>query len=198
MVGDRDLRASLAAVGPLQTGLEYGGELLDGRRRHALCAELGIRFEIRHCETLQEACSVLWTLHPSRALELAGPASLLELARLCGATTSAVAKQLEANKPKKSHKKDPRILQGTPYPQLKATPKMIRRLMTMEPELYAYAREAAAQAGHRNVNRLMREGLWQRIAVLVPNAPLHQPRRVAAPAERGALGGRPPGRRRVG
>lgn len=181
MLRDRDLRASLVSVGALQPGLAYAGELIDGRRRQPLCAELAIRFEIRECDTLQEACSVLWTLHQIRAIELAGPLPLRELARLCGATTSAIATQLQAMKPKKSHSRDPRILQGQPFPKLKASPVMIRKLMVLEPELYAYAKEAAAQKGHRNVSKLMRDALWKEVAALVPGAPLHQPRRVQSP-----------------
>jgi len=133
-------------------------------------------------ETLELACSVLWTLHPTRALELAGKRPLLELAQLCSASTTAIAAQLQAMRPRRSHKATVRILPDQPYRELKATPRMIRRLLTMEPELYAYGREAAAQKGHRNFNRLVRDVLWKEIALTVPNAPLHQPRRVQPPS----------------
>lgn len=178
MVRDRDLRASLEAIGQLQPAYEHESELIDGRRRREICAELGLTLRVVRLETLHDACSVLWTLHPSRALELAGKRPLLELAQLCSASTSAIASQLQAMKPRKSHKATVRILPDQPYRELKATPRMIRRLITLEPELYAYGREAAAQKGHRNFNKLVRDALWKEIALTVPNAPLYQPKRV--------------------
>lgn len=178
MVRDRDLRASLERIGQLQPAYEHAGELIDGRRRREICSDLGLELRTVQLETLQEACSVLWILHPSRALELAGKRPLLELAQLCSASTTAVAKQIQAMKPRKSHKATVRLLPDQPYRELKATPRMIRRLITLEPELYAYGREAAAQKGHKNFNKLVRDALWKEIALTVPNAPLHQPRRV--------------------
>ena len=181
MMRDRDLRASLQLIGALTTGYSYAGEVFDGRRRLEICTHLGIHFEVRECTTLQEACSILWTLHPARALELAakdGKRSVLELARLCSATPLAVAQEQQANKPRKSHKRDTRILRDEPYRKLKETRKMLRRIVTFEPELYAYAKEAAAQIGHRNVNQLVRDALWKEVALRVPNAPQFQPRRV--------------------
>src|SRR5262245_34223956 len=108
MVRDLELRASLAAIGAFQPAFEYAGEVIDGRRRQVLCAELGKPLEIRVCETLQEACSTLFALHPMRAIELArreGVTSLLDLARACGSTTTAIARELQQVAPKKSHKR---------------------------------------------------------------------------------------------
>lgn len=181
MAENRDLRASLASIGPQIPGLSLDGVLIDGRKKETMCAELGIAFEIRQAESLTEACSILWTRHPARALELAGKRSVLELAQLCGTSPTAIAKELQANKPKKSHHSQKRLISDTPYPELKQSPKMLKRLFLLEPELYAYAREAAAQAGHRNVNRLVRDALWEKVALLVPMAPQFQPRRVQAP-----------------
>jgi hypothetical protein len=180
MVGQRDLRASLQSIGPQLPGLALDGELLDGRKKAPMCAELGIRFEIVEAQTLTEACSILWTRHPARALELAGKKPLLELAALCGVSPTAIAKELKANQPRKSHQAK-RIIEGQNFAQLKADPKMIQRLFWLEPELYAYAREAAAQAGHRNVSQLVRDALWKQVALLVPMAPQFQPRRVQPP-----------------
>lgn len=174
---DRDLRASLEQIGVQTPGLEYLGELIDGRRKATMCAELHLRLDIHTARSLQEACSILWTRHPARALELAGASSVLELARLCSTSAVAVARELAANKPKKSRQRETRILDGQPYAELKNS-KMIRRLFVLEPELYAYAREAAAQRGHRNVSRIVRDALWKEIALIVPNAPQFQPRRV--------------------
>lgn len=178
---DRDLRASLESIGALQPGYEYAGELIDGRRRQPLCRELGKPFEVRVCSTLQEACSVLWAQHHSvRALELAkaeGAQSLLELARLCGTTPTAVAELLQASRPKKSHKRQLR----EHAVELSATPKMLRRLVTLEPELYALAKVAAAEIGHRSFPRLVRDALWKEIRDNVQGAPIRQPRRVQSP-----------------
>lgn len=177
---DRDLRASLQSIGALQPGYSYAGELIDGRRRQPLCRELGKPFNVHECGTLQEACGTLWALHPARALELArteGPRSLLELAELCGTTPSAIAAHLQAAQPKKSHKRQVRDQAA----ELSATPKMLRRLVTLEPELYALAKAAAAEIGHRSFPRLVRDALWKAIRDHVPGAPLRQPRRVQSP-----------------
>jgi hypothetical protein len=176
---NRDLRASLQSIGPQIPGLSFDGVLLDGRKKATMCAELRISFEIREAQTLAEACSILWTRHPARALELAGKRPVLELASLCGVSATAVAKELQATKPKKSHHK--RRIEGESFSQLKTANKMVRRLFTLEPELYAYAREASAQLGHRNVNKLVRDALWEKVALLVPMAPQFQPRRVLPP-----------------
>lgn len=182
---DRDLRASLQHIGAQKTGLEYDGEKIDGRRRAEVCAELGIDFQFRECTTLQEACSLLWLEHPARALELAsksGPTGVLELARLCSATPVAIAKEL-ANKPKpkpkpKGRRSDRSHATDQVTREARRRTKMIRRLFVLEPELYAYAREAAAQKGHNNVSKIVRQALWKEIALSVPNAPQFQPRRV--------------------
>lgn len=178
---ERDLRASLIRIGPQIRGLSYAGELIDGRKKAPMCAELGIAFEIHEAENLAEACSILWTRHPARALELAGTQTVTELAKLCSVSATAIAKEQAKHKPKRSHHAKRRLIPGQPYPELKADPKMIKRLFLLEPELYAYAREAAAQLGHRNVNRLVRRALWKEVALLVPMAPQFQPRRVQAP-----------------
>lgn len=177
MVRDHDLRASLAAVGALSPAYEYNGTIIDGRRRRTMCAELDKPLALHVCETLQEACSTLFALHPERALELAkseGAGSLLELAALCGTTPSGIAQQLRL--PKKSHKRQ--VKDATA--RASASSRMLRRLVTFEPELYALAQEAAREIGHGNFARLVRDSLWSTIRDRVPGAPLHQPRRVQA------------------
>jgi len=181
-MGHRELRASLQQIGVQLPGLEYGGELVDGRKKALMCAELGLGFPVQSAKTLQEACSILWTRHPARALELAGTTrGVLELAALCSTSAVAIAKEIQANKPKKSHHKIRINTEEKPFHELKDSKKMVKRLFLLEPELYAYAREAAAQHGHRNVNRLVRDALWKEIALVVPNAPQFQPRRVQPP-----------------
>lgn len=177
----RELRASLLQIGLQKPGIEHAGELVDGRRRKKLCEELGIDFDQRDCATLEEACSLLWLEHPARALELAerhGARGVLELARVCGTTSVAIAKQLarKPKPPKKAHRV--RAVEGQPYRALKRQSSMVKVLVTMEPELKAYALEAAAVLGHKNVNKLIRDSLWKEVAMLVSNAPQFQPRRV--------------------
>lgn len=175
MVRDHELRSNLQAIGPLQPGYQYAGQLIDGRRRKVLCAELGLHFEIRSCDTLQEACSTLFALHPSRALELAkseGASTLLELAKLCSTTASSIARLMPI--PKKSHKREAKDRTTAAV----SSSRMMRRLVTFEPELYALAQEAAREIGHGNFARLVRDSLWSTIRDRVPGAPLRQPRRV--------------------
>lgn len=161
-------------------GLEWQGELIDGRKKAQMCADIGISFEVQSAKSLEQACAILWTRHELRALELAGTTqSVLELARLCGTSSSAVANVLQASRPKKSHHKV--RIENQPFAELKQQSKMVKRLFLLEPELYAYAKEAAAQKGHRNVNRLVRDALWKEVALLVPMAPQFQPRRVQPP-----------------
>jgi hypothetical protein len=173
---DRDLRASLAATGAIHPAYEYAGKLIDGRRRQAFCAELGKPLTTLVCDTLQDACSVLFVVHPQRALELArseGATTLREFALLCGTTSSAIAQLLSETRPKKSHKRA--VKSATQAASKSAV--MVRRLVTFEPELYALAKEAAQVIGHRNVSRLVRDSVWRTIRENVSGAPL-QPRRV--------------------
>jgi hypothetical protein len=177
---ERDLRASLLAIGAQLPALEYAGELVDGRRRVPLCEELGIPIETRTLQTLQEACSTLYPLHPSRAIELARHAqrcNVLELAQLCGATSAAIAMHLQAAQPPKSKK---RRLSNEPIRKLKSKP-LVKVLVMMEPELKAYAQEAATRRGHGNFSRLVRDAVWRVVALEVPRAPLHPPQRVMPP-----------------
>lgn len=176
---DRDLRASLAARGPIHQAYAYAGEIIDGRRRKAFCDELGLKLEIHDCETLHEACSTLFVLHPERALELArreSNSSLLELAALCGTTPVAIARLISA--PKKSHKRASKDA----VTKARSSSRMLRRLVTFEPELYELAKQAATELGHKNVNKLVRDSVWRTVRDLELNgAPRHQPHRVQAP-----------------
>jgi hypothetical protein len=177
---ERDLRESILRIGVQVSGLEYDGVLLDGRKKAAICLELGIAFHIQEAKTFEEACSILWTRHPARALAFAGKLSVLELATLCSTNPVAIANEMRAENSKPKRQKRRRI-EGQPYPQLKESKRMLRRLFVLEPELYAYAQEAAKQSGHGNVNRLVRDALWAKVALLVPQAPQYQPKRIQTP-----------------
>lgn len=171
---DRDLRASLAARGPIHQAYSYAGELIDGRRRKTFCDELGIKLDVHECATLHEACSTLFVLHPERALELArreSTSSLLELAELCGTTPVAIARHITT--PKKSHKSSQASV---------AKSRIVRRLVNLEPELLELAKQAANQLGHRNVSKLIRDSIWRTVRELeLSGAPRRQPHRVQAP-----------------
>lgn len=172
---DHDLRASLAAIGQLQPGLEWEGELLDGRRRQAFCAELGIHFKVTVGGSLQESCSILWPTHPARALELArksGCVRVLELAELCGTTAGAIALVQQATQPKKTARRQ--LADGVK--DHSRVGHMIRRTITFEPELLLLAK-AAAKARNKNLGQIVREGVW-RVCRDLPGAPAQQPRRV--------------------
>lgn len=179
---ERDLRKSLRTIGPQFPGLEYAGELVDGRRRVRLCDELQITLEIKRAESLQAACSALYVHHPARAIALArggGAETLLELADLCGVTPVSVAGHLHAARPRRSHK---RRFAEQPIRTLTNKP-MVNVLVMMEPELRAYAREVAKLRGHGVVNKVIRDALWRVVALEMPQAPLLPPRRVL-PAHR--------------
>ena len=178
IVQERDLRASLLEM----RSSGFGGfrtmrALLDGRKKQRICAELGKHFDVYEARTLKEACSILWTHHPPRALELAGKRSLLELAEICSTSTTAIAAELAAQRPKKNRPAHARIVRNVESAEIPKGKKMVKMLIIVEPELKAYALEAAAQAGHRNVSKLIRRALWKEVVLLVPNAPQFQPAR---------------------
>ncbi len=172
---DNDLRANLAAVGQLTPGLEYDGALLDGKRRQAFCVELGFRFAVDVCTSLNEACSKLWVAHPARALELAksqGTQRVLELAELCGTTPGAIALVQQATRPKRSQRQQIRDAVND-HARVRS---MIRREVTFEPELWELVQQAA-KLRKTNLGVIVREGVWKVVRDL-PGAPRHQPRRV--------------------
>lgn len=174
---DPDLRASLAAIGQLHPAWEYEGELIDGRRRAEICATLGLALQVRVCNSLREACSTLWTLgHQDRALELArreGLTSLLELAAVCGATPARVALLLqEAPSPQRRRDR----VQKAVTALKRHEPRMVRRVVTFEPELLQLAKEKAKMT-NKNLAMVVRDAVW-RFVRDVSGAPRVQPRRV--------------------
>lgn len=101
------MRASIGAIGCLVPVLKWHGTTVDGRRREAICEELGIVPPLRVLGTLRDVCTALWPLHPDRALAFArehagGHAGLAptlrELAALCSVSVSAIAVRLERPK----------------------------------------------------------------------------------------------------
>lgn len=182
---DHDLRASLVGMGQLQDALEWEGTLIDGLRRAAICRELGLQLRVRVCESLREACSALWSLsHAERAIDLArseGETSLLALAELCSTTPGSIALILQRSAPKPSRRK---AMRRQVREQQQHQTRMIRRVVTFEPELLSLAKEKA-KLTHKNLAQVVRDAVW-RVVRDVPGAPRQQPRRVQAqnPARR--------------
>jgi hypothetical protein len=171
---DHDLRASLSAVGQMQPALEWEGQLIDGRRRRAICSELALRLDVHVCLSLQEACSKLWAFgHYARALELAhteGASRVLELAQLCGTTASAIALEQQRTRPKSAA----RDLRDAV--KKRSTDRMIRRTITFEPELLTLAK-TKAKSDKENLAMLVRRAIWKEVRDM-PGAPRQRPRRV--------------------
>lgn len=191
---DRELRASLATIGAILPALEYENELIDGRKRRAMCAELGVSIDVVALSSLQEACARLYAQHPRRGLELAqrhGVKLLHDLAQHCGTTPAAIARELRDAKPKPLSGNEWRKRRRNGHAEmreLRKSPKMVQVLLFMEPELREYGRELAARKGHGNVSRIVREALWKEVALTLPQVPLHQPRRVQPPNGRRRTG----------
>ncbi len=114
MGSDRELRASIAAIGPLLPVLIWENEVLDGRKRQAICEELGLMPRVLQLHSLPDACRALWTLHPERAVALAATEwqgikpSLTTIAELCGVRVAAVAVLMTDGVVRKPDKRSPR------------------------------------------------------------------------------------------
>lgn len=160
---DEELRASVAAVGPLLPVLVWHGSTLDGRRREQICAELGLVPRVVHVHSLSEACKALWALHPDRAVQLArdhGAGLARNIATLCGARLVEVSRLLDGGKPRSSSKRAPRRTrsQKTELVQL-----------WIDPQLKHYAREAAEHE-RLTLSALFRVAAWQHIERVLPRA----------------------------
>lgn len=83
-MNERELRASIAAVGPLLPVLVYRGRVVDGAKRDRICGELGLFARTQILHSVGEVCSALWALHPERAIAEAR-------AQIEGATTAVIA-----------------------------------------------------------------------------------------------------------
>jgi hypothetical protein len=178
---DREMRDSLGAVGALLPVLEHAGARIDGRRRAQICLELGIPIASRVCHSLGEACAALWPHHPARALELAGARPLLELAKLCGTSPTAIALELQRLKPKPKHirrtlgeQDGPGVTKTRPHTKAGRGSKGCKLELWVEPAFKAYIDECA-KVERLSLSGLIRDALWSRIALKVPRAPLHPP-----------------------
>lgn len=181
---DRELRASLAAIGPVLPVLLYDADPIDGRKRRLMCAELGLQITTLELASLRDACAMLYAQHPRRGVELAqryGVTQIRALAEHCGATVAAVSRELAAAKAKRTGGAARRRLLGhQEMAKLRDHTHMVKVLLYMEPELRAYGHELAKTKGHGNLSKVIRDSLWKAVAVL-PQAPLHAPRRMQPP-----------------
>lgn len=185
---ERELRASLKAIGALLPVVTYMGSTIDGEKRERLCAELGISITRRACVSLHEACSTLWTQHPDRAIELArrygGDVRLAELAELCGAKPAHLSRALQAMRPpRKRVQKAPRRL---------ISQKNVIIHVWMEPQLRHFIQLAAQREGV-TVAAFVRQAVWQRakiIGIREPRAGSKLEPQWVKPKERKVLGKR--------
>lgn len=185
---ERELTASLAAIGPILPVLIYAGETIDGRKRARVCAALELEIETIELATLQDACAKLYAQHPARAVALAqrhGITQLRALAEHCGSTVAAIAREIKAKKKPVGGAERVRRLGGhSEMRRLRKTPEMVLVRAYLEPELRAYGHELAKTRGHGNLSRVIRDALWKEVAML-PRAQLHQPRRVKSQRKAG-------------
>ncbi len=169
---EADLRASLSAVGPLSPALVWRGVTIDGRRREALCAELGIFLPQLTFHTLEQACHALWTMHPQRAIQVARehrgghaglPPTVRELAEICGVTVTALALELEQMKPRKrgEGKRSPRRTRSVKTEMVK---------LWAEPQWKHYVRLAGAQRG-MDLSQTIRVACWEFVQREMARAP---------------------------
>lgn len=157
---ERVLRASLKAIGALLPVVTYMGAVVDGEKRERLCAELRIPIEKRVCSSLQDACSWLWTQHPTRAIELAqryGNARLSELAELCSVRPAELAGVLQSMRPPRKR--------ATRPPRATQAQKITCMRVWLEPQLLHILKRAAAHEGMQ-LSAFVRAAAWQRARIV--------------------------------
>jgi hypothetical protein len=161
---EQELRSSITKSGPVLPVVFYESKEIDGRKRHAICAELGRHIEQKYCGSLREACSFLWAVgHEQRAVVLAATRDVRELAELCGARIAAVAVVLREMQPRPRYlHKNPRHLRGQ---------KLVRVQVWMEPQLRTIAQRAGEREG-LNLSAFIREATYDRAQLVDGRAPL--------------------------
>jgi len=161
---EQELRGSIRKSGPLLPVVIYAGVTIDGQKRAAICADLGVHIDQKYCATLQDACSHLWAVeHQQRAVALAATRNVSELAELCGARPAAVARVLREMQPRpKFVHKNPRHLRGQ---------KIVRVQVWMEPQLKEIARRAGEREG-LDLSAFIRQATYDRAQLVDGRAPL--------------------------
>lgn len=158
---EHQLRASIESVGPLLPVLIYGGRVIDGEKRDRICGELGLVARVQTLHGLDQACSALWSLHPARALELAGERPLVELAQLCGVRAVDIAIFTGAQRGGvRVDSRAPRKTRGE---------KRIKVQFWSDPQFKHYLDEGAA-ALDVDASALMRAATWEYLQRVLPRA----------------------------
>jgi len=125
---ERELRASLSAVGPLLPVLIWRGRVVDGEKRDRICAELGLVTRIHTLHSLGEVCAALWSLHRERAVAEAiagGVVGVQQIAEICGARVADVAVLIAPKRkpgkraPRRTRSQKTELIQLWADPQLK-------------------------------------------------------------------------------
>jgi len=168
MLSDQELRGSIAAAGCLDPVLIWQGLVIDGRRRHAICEELGIVPPMHISTSLQAACTALFLRHPDRAIVLARehlgghaglPPSVRELAELCNVSVSAIAVHLKpSGRPEKR----------APHRTRSQRTELLR--VWVEPQWLHYVRLVGASQG-LNLSATVRKACWEFVQKHAPRTP---------------------------
>lgn len=171
MSSDQELRGSIAAVGCLNPVLIWQGMVIDGRRRHRICEELGIVPPMRVSVDLSAACTALFVSHPERAVTLARehlgghaglPPTVRELARVCNVSVAAISVALAALTPKKPPEK------RGPHRTRSQRTELLRAWV--EPQWLHYVRMAGAMHG-MNLSATVRHACWLFVQETLPRPP---------------------------
>ncbi len=179
MSTDRELRDSISAAGCLDPVLIWNGLIIDGRRRHQICGELGIVPPMAVFTTLKAACTALYLRHPERALAMARdhlgghaglPATVHELADVCSVSVSAIALLLRA--PATAEKRAPR--------RTRSQRKQLLRVW-VEPQWTHYVKRAGEQLG-MNRSATVRYACWEFVQRTLPQRPTEGTDRSPSPA----------------
>lgn len=178
---EQELRASIAAVGPLLPVLMWRGVVLDGRKRDAICSELGLVPRVVFVHSAEEACCALWALHPARACALATEElqsrggqlpSALQISRLVGARSSDVLRVLRGTADKTPPRRSPRRTRSQKTQLIQ---------LWVEPQFKHYVQRAGA-AGGLTLSATLRVAAWEYVARHLPRAPNEGTPRAPSPS----------------
>ena len=160
---ERELRASIAAVGPLLPVLIWRGRVVDGSKRDQICGELGLVPTVRVLHTPGELCSALWVVHPDRAVDEArelGALSVKDVAELCSARVAEVAGILSSRTKRVVDKRSPRRTRSQ---------KTVLMQVWAEPQLKHFAKAAGATES-LDFSGTVRVALWEYVQRHLPRA----------------------------
>ncbi len=184
-MNERELRASLSAVGPLLPVLIWRGRILDGKKRDCICGELGVVPRVQVLHSLSEACSALWAVHQDRAVAEAmagGATGVQQIAELCSARVADVATLLAGQASKPKSLRGPRRTRST---------KSVMVQFWAEPQFKHFVKRAGETEG-LDLSATLRVAAWEYVQRHLARAPREGAGRVAP----GTEWVKPPERRR--